>query len=118
MFFIGLFGINNKEKYLGNIEFKCTGCLSDKVRLIETATNFHIFFIPIFSWNKRHMAICEKCGSTYIIKESSVKNVLENKKAVYEDVTDIVSENRVCPDCSYPLYGQEYKYCPKCGRKL
>ena len=118
MFFIGLFGVNNKEKDLGSIEFKCTGCLSNRARLTQTATNFHIFFIPVYSWNKRYLAICEKCGSTYIIKDLNIKSVLEKKKAVYEDLSGIVSENRVCPTCSYPLYGQDYKYCPKCGRKL
>ncbi len=118
MFFIGIFGISDRKKNLGDIEFKCTGCLSKKAKFIEVAMSFQFFFIPVFSWNKRHLVICEVCGSTYQLKESSVKKVVSEKMAEYADVMTVVYENKVCPECGNPLYHTDYKYCPRCGKKL
>lgn len=117
MFFIGIFGIGNKNKNLGTVTFKCTGCIGEKFSLMELSRSFDIFFIPIFRYNKEYIIICEKCRSVYKLKSSSISKILEKKQVEYGDVEKIILEANTCPYCGANVIG-EFKYCPKCGKLL
>ena len=50
MFFIGVFGIDNKEKEIKILNnFCCKNCNeSSETKLIKTYSFFHFFFLPLF----------------------------------------------------------------------
>lgn len=117
MFFIGVFGIGNKTKNLGTVNFKCTGCIGEKFSLMELSRSFDIFFIPVFRYNKEYIIICEECRSVYKLKVESIPKVLEKKEVKYENIDKIILETNTCPYCGASVTG-EFKYCPKCGKLL
>ena len=96
MFFIGIFGVDNKEKeikILNNIV--CKNCnISNGGKLIKTFTYFHFFFIPIFKWNEKYYVICSGCNSIF-----SISN--EKGKAI-EKGENIEIENEIHAD-KYPV---------------
>lgn len=127
MFFIGIFGIENKQKeikILKNIYCKkCNENLSGK--LIKIFNCFHFFFIPVFRWNEHFYFICNRCNSVYEIpKEKGNKiekgesiditywdlNPIEIKYDSYEKI------NR-CSNCG-KILKDDFRYCPYCGTKL
>ena len=62
MFFIGIFGVHQTEKQLGNYNnVICPSCGSfTRLQIFKRYTYFHIFFIPVFKWNIKylHKAAC------------------------------------------------------------
>ncbi|WP_319200178.1 zinc ribbon domain-containing protein [uncultured Ilyobacter sp.] len=116
MFFIGVFGINNRSKKIKEVSFKCTGCLNKRGELVENSNVFEFFFIPIFKFSKKYILTCTKCGSMYRLNDSSVKKIIETEKVAYEDIEEVIYENRIC-ECGEKIE-KGYEYCPKCGRKL
>jgi hypothetical protein len=67
MFFIGIFGIQDKDKYIGtcsNIECPSCGRLA-RYEIHKSYRYFHIFFIPIFRWNFRYFVKTSCCGRLY-----------------------------------------------------
>ena len=116
MFFIGVFGINNRSKKIKEVLFKCTGCLNNKGELIEISNVFEIFFIPVFKFNKKYILKCTTCGSMYKLNKESIGKIIETEKVTYEDMEEVIYENRVC-ECGEKIL-DGYEYCPKCGRKL
>ena len=117
MFFIGVFGIGNKNKSLCNVSFKCTACINEKFSLVELSQSFDIFFIPIFKFSKEYIIICRQCKSVYKIKKESISKVLEKKLVEYVDIEYIVLETEVCPYCGTNV-ASNFSFCPKCGKSL
>lgn len=117
MFFIGVFGIGNKNKNLGDVTFKCTGCINKKFSLIELSRSFDIFFIPVFKFSKEYIVICKTCKSVYKIKQEKMKKILETKKVEYDDIEQIILETNTCPHCGTSIAG-DFSFCPKCGKAL
>ncbi len=117
MFFIGVLGIGNKNKNLGTVSFKCTGCISEIFSLMELSRTFNIFFIPIFKYSKEYIIICNSCKSIYKLKKSSILKVLEFKNVEYEDIENIILETNTCPHCGTSIV-KDFSYCPKCGKAL
>lgn len=117
MFFIGVFGIGNKNKNLGEVTFKCTGCIGDKFSLLELSRSFDIFFIPVFKYSKEYIIVCNKCRSVYKLKNDSITKVLEKREVEYEDIEKIILEINTCPYCGTNIVGS-FSYCPKCGKSL
>lgn len=117
MFFIGIFGINKRNKKIREVNFKCIGCLKDKGEIIESANVFEFFFIPLFKTGKKYFLRCLFCSTTYRLKEDSVENIIKTGKVMYEDIDEVIFENHICPNCGAQIM-PGYDYCPKCGRKL
>lgn len=117
MFFIGVFGIGNKSKNLGDVTFKCTGCIGDRFSLLELSRSFDIFFIPVFKYHKEYVIMCNRCRSVYKLKNSSITKVLEKKEVEYGDIEKIILETTTCPSCGTSLTSG-FSYCPKCGKSL
>lgn len=129
MFFIGVFGIENKDKeikVLGNIS--CKKCNSTVTgRLIKNFNFFHFFFIPIFKWNERYYIICDRCKVLYSIEKEKGKAIErgEDISITYWDLQEISQEyysdnyfqGNICKNCGNKVE-PSFKYCPHCGAKI
>lgn len=128
MFFIGIFGIQNKQKeikFLNNIQ--CRNCNKDSGgNLIKTYNFFHFFFIPLFKWNEKYYIICSGCGFVYEIPKDKGKGIErgEDIEITYWDlkpdeygIYGYHPANQRCGNCGKELK-PGYEYCPYCGTKI
>lgn len=129
MFFIGIFGIENKDKeieVLNNLNCKkCNRTVSG--RLIKNFNFFHLFFIPLFKWNEKYYVICDECKATFSIPKEKGK-AIENEEAVeitYWDLQEMgnasfydnYSRELICTNCGRKVdFG--FQFCPYCGTKI
>lgn len=129
MFFIGIFGVENKQKEVKELEnIECSNCeVKTRGVLIKSYEFFHIFFIPIFRWNEKYFIMCKRCNSVYEISKEKGK-AIENgdeSEVKFSDLTLIQSGEsygrkamkHICSKCGKVLDG-EYNYCPYCGEKI
>ncbi|MDH2336797.1 zinc ribbon domain-containing protein [Clostridium perfringens] len=129
MFFIGIFGVENKQKEIKQLDnIYCKTCSTRTMgTLIKSYEYFHIFFIPIFRWNEKYYVMCKRCNSIYEISKEKGK-AIENgeiNEVNLEDMT-LIQEGqvygkravkKVCPNCGKTVEG-DYNYCPYCGSKI
>ncbi len=122
MFFIGVFGIEQKEKevcILENVE--CKGC-KPVLTLVKSYSFFHFFFIPLFKWNIRYYALCKSCGAVYEISKDKGQEAEEGRRGTisYWDLKEAsfsYNHHRICSSCHRQVQG-DFDYCPYCGSKL
>jgi len=128
MFFIGIFGIESKEKeikYLTNIS--CSHCHSESsMKLFKTYNFFHFFFIPLFKWNEKYNLICSNCNTLYEIPNEKGKRIErgEEIEITYWDLKEVKTDfynsyttgNR-CSHCGRTIE-PHFEYCPYCGTRL
>lgn len=128
MFFIGIFGIEEKEKEIKTFaQVVCPVCgrFSQAV-LFKHYTYFHIFFIPTFRWNKHFYIKLRCCGAIY---EADAAYAEQLKTADTIDFTRLKlvssgfgtfagfeSADTFCPNCSRS-YDSSFAFCPHCGTK-
>lgn len=129
MFFIGVFGIENKDKEIKVLDnLSCKKCNSIvRGRLIKNYEFFHFFFIPIFKWNEKYYVICEKCNTLYSVQKEKGKAIEhgENINITYWDLQEVNGEyhneqyfqGSVCKKCGNKVE-TNFKYCPYCGMKI
>ncbi|MGB3973931.1 MAG: zinc ribbon domain-containing protein [Peptococcia bacterium] len=123
MFFIGIFGIQDKDKYIGtynNIECPSCGRLA-RYEIHKLFRYFHIFFIPVFRWNVKYIVKSSCCGSLYELDSLVGREFEKNPN------TEIKQENlrrinnylpfRYCSTCNTDV-AAEFNYCPYCGGQL
>ncbi|MCY6959836.1 zinc ribbon domain-containing protein [Clostridium brassicae] len=129
MFFIGIFGVDNKQKeikVLNNVH--CRNC--DKGlggKLIKTFNFFHFFFIPLFRWNEKYYVLCSSCNSIYEINKEKGKRIErgEDVEVTYWDLKPIETESNKedylvetrCKHCG-EVVEPKFEYCPYCGTKI
>lgn len=128
MFFIGIFGIENKEKeikVINNITCKSCNRLS-MARVIKHYEFFHFFFIPIFKWNEKYYVECGSCKKIFSISKEKGKMIErgENIDITYWDLHEVNNAygydyniSNVCKSCG-KIVDSEYKYCPYCGHEI
>jgi len=127
MFFIGIFGIENKEKEIKILDnISCKNC--NKIitgRLIKNYDFFHFFFIQLLKWNENYYVLCNECKSAYFIPKDKGK-AIENGQNIeinYWDLQETNTENynnhedNICANCGKRL-GSNFQYCPHCGEKI
>lgn len=127
MFFIGIFGIDNKIKEIKNLtRFSCKNCnISNGARLIKSYTFFHFFFIPLFKWNEEYYVICNGCNSSFSISKDKGKEI---ERGGYVEITycDLKEVNnnygsyyavKRCSRCNREVENN-FEYCPYCGEKI
>uniref|UniRef100_A0A7C5Z7Y2 Zinc ribbon domain-containing protein n=1 Tax=Caldicellulosiruptor owensensis TaxID=55205 RepID=A0A7C5Z7Y2_9FIRM len=132
MFFIGIFGIEEKAKSLRQINVHmCPFCTKSGTHTILKVYNyFHFFFIPIFKWNIRYFLQTGCCHRIYIITNQQVARDLEKGIDVNVTLADVELfrnlENQYafedersdfCPNCQRRV-SKTFLYCPYCGNKL
>lgn len=129
MFFIGIFGVENKQKEIKELEnIECKTC-ETRTRgvLIKSYEYFHIFFIPILRWDEKYYVMCKRCNSIYEISKEKGK-VIESGESLDLKFDDMVliqegekygrrAVKKVCPNCGKLIEG-DYKYCPYCGVEI
>lgn len=114
MFFIGIFGIGNKEEEK-KLNYDIENCLNPTI--IKQYQMFHFFFIPIFKWNRKYFVKCDNSKLLELndVVGTEVWNGIRNN-VLYWDYK-VVYEERKCSHCG-ALLNDEYDYCPKCGTKI
>lgn len=128
MFFIGVFGIENKEKEIKILNnFTCKSCSRlTNGRVIKHYEFFHFFFIPIFKWNEKYYVECNSCRGIFSISKEKGKMIErgENIELTYWDLQEVnnsygynYNKNNVCKNCG-KIVDCEYIYCPYCGNKV
>lgn len=129
MFFIGVFGIENKNKeikVLDNLSCKkCNSIVTGK--LIKSFDFFHFFFIPLFKWNEKYYVLCDCCNTLYTINKEKGKAIErgENINITYWDLQEIDNgyynnvnfQGHVCKNCGNKVE-PNFKYCPYCGTQI
>jgi len=123
MFLIGIFGIQDKEKYIGTYNnIVCPSCgRFARYEVYKWYRYFHIFFIPVFRWNVRYIVKTSCCGSLYELDPFVGKEFERNPN------TEIKEENlrpinsylpfKYCRNCNTNVPA-EFNYCPYCGGRL
>lgn len=119
MFFIGIFGIDRKQKEIGHLpNLSCKSCTHTSIHLIKQYNCFHFFFIPIFKWHEIYFAECNQCNSLYEIPIEKGK-AFEQKQG---DISywDLKSLKLSSPSCTCSFCGkdieEDFVYCPYCGK--
>ena len=121
MFFIGIMGIDGKEKEVKTMtSLPCRNCDEEPSgKLVKTFNFFHFFFIPLFKWNEKYYIICNACNSIYEIPKEKGKKLEsgEEKTVTYWDLKVIKNSVIKCKGCG-SLVEPGFTYCPHCGKKL
>ena len=125
MFFIGIFGIESKEKEIKTFgSVVCPDCAKyTQAVLIESYTYFHIFFIPTFRWNRKYFVKLRGCGAVYEAPEDYAKQ-LKNAASIDFSRLKKVSSGfggyedfyAACTNCG-KNFDKSFTYCPYCGTK-
>lgn len=122
MFFIGIFGVDNKVEEIKNtLNINCNHCDKQSLSLLKTYNRFHFFFIPLFKWKIKYYIKCNSCDSVYeISNEKGEKIEKEGYDLNYWDMKNAhevyVSQEIVCSQCNNVI-DKKFKYCPNCGTR-
>lgn len=118
MFFIGVFGIQDREKNMGSISGTCGSCESESGIVVRRERIFHFFFLPLFHWNREYRLICRGCGQVAEITEERAERLLAGEPMGPWDLPkQNASRERHCSNCGSPAKEQD-RYCAQCGQKL
>lgn len=128
MFFIGVFGIDQAEKEIGQYQrLLCPVCGSwTQLTVVKSYTYFHIFFIPTFRWNIHFYAKAACCGTVFEL-EPGVGQAFargEEPEIRAEHLTPLghgTASLTTCPNCGRsvePTAASGYQFCPYCGHSL
>jgi predicted amidophosphoribosyltransferase len=128
MFFIGIFGIEEKEKEIKTFsQIVCPLCgRLTQASLTMHFTYFHIFFIPTFRWNRHYFVKLRCCGAVYeadaeyasVLKETETIDFtrLKRIRSSFSQFSGFDSTDTVCPNC-HRSYDAGFAFCPHCGTK-
>lgn len=128
MFFIGIFGVEDKQKEIKTIRnTSCKNCDGfSGLTLFKQYTFFHLFFIPLFKWNIRYYLVCNTCNVLYEIPKEKGMRVeqgddtaitywdLKPEQGQYSSGYD--HNNEKCKNCGR-VVERHFEYCPYCGKK-
>ena len=109
MFFIGIFGIEHREKIIKEINnLTCKRCLQNVTgKLVKQYDYFHFFFIPIFKWREEYYLICENCSCVFKVSKEKGKSI-EHDNDIEINYWDLKEEENTWRE----------KICPGCGREV
>ncbi len=125
MFFIGIFGVEDREKPIkdfANVVCPVCGRLTSP-HFFERYTYFHVFFVPTFRWNKHFFVKLRCCGAIY---EADAAYAQELKTAAGIDFSRLKKISggfggfedmfAHCSRCGAE-FDASFAYCPHCGAK-
>ncbi|NLM41230.1 MAG: zinc ribbon domain-containing protein [Firmicutes bacterium] len=118
MFFIGIFGVQSKDEVIKTEQaVTCPVCGAyDRYEVIRAYTYFHIFFIPVWKWNKRYF-VRTRCCQRLCALEDGVGARIERGEAVTITAAHLRCSEapaNICPACGAQLHSS-FAYCPYCG---
>lgn len=72
-----IFGTTLRDRILAHVRFVCEYCRTDASQdVIESATKFSLFFLPLFTVGRRYLNVCTNCGgTTALTKEQATHGV-------------------------------------------
>lgn len=126
MFFIGVFGIEEKHKEIRSVQnMVCKDCeRMTTYELIEAYNFFHFFFVPIFKWNYRYYLKCRSCTTVFQIPKElgEALKMGKNPPINNEDLNHVFKEENSisvtrCNNCGREIECK-FQYCPHCGHRL
>lgn len=120
MFFIGIMGINQKEKVVREIEkVPCMTCKeTPEGKLVKVYSYFHAFFIPLIKWNVKYVVLCNGCQQGFEISLEKGRLIEQGSDEVtYWDLKPLKPLQKRCMACGNIL-DPAHKFCPQCGKVL
>ena len=123
MFFIGIFGIGQKEKEISSFNAVCPDCARiSKATFFMRYSYFHIFFIPTFRWRRQYFVKLRCCGSLLEVPDDYAQ---ELKTAGTIDFSRLKKAGGAkSPDDFYAAcracgknFDKSFPFCPYCGEK-
>lgn len=125
MFFIGIFGVDNKERVINESQnIYCKGCNKYELgKVIKKYSFFHFFFIPLFKWNEQYYVIYNECNHIYGISKEKGKRIEGGEKIEinYWDLKDLdgysYNGGNICINWGRKIE-EGFVFCPYCGEKL
>jgi len=119
MFFVGIFGIQNKSRLIREFDnVVCPNCgRLSRTELIESYSYFHFFFIPLFKWGRRYFLRLRCCGTLYEVDRDYADQLKSGDTIDFDRLKKMGSAGGFCPNCgNYVNPG--FNFCPRCGAKL
>ena len=124
MFFIGVFGMETKNKEIKRLSpMMCKHCRETVAfHLFKHYHQFHFFFIPLLKWKMNYYIVCESCQciATIPIEKGKALQMGEAVELTLWD-QDIIEEpsqiKKRCSNCQ-EVVDSTYQYCPHCGNHL
>lgn len=122
MFFIGVFGIEDRQKEIMKInDIVCPGCgRYAAAALVFSYTFFHFFFIPLFKWNKTWFVRLHCCKAVYECGGEAAEEIRRTGKIDFSKCQKRHGAHdggRHCPHCGSQV-SSGFSYCPYCGKEL
>lgn len=118
MFFFGIFGIQDKVRQIKEFtNIICTCGRYSSMKLMQSYTYFHIFFIPLFKWNKKYYIDARCCGRIFEVPDDYADELLQSDNVDMGRLKEINVPYRVCPNCGAQV-DSGYRYCPYCGKEI
>jgi hypothetical protein len=73
-----IFGTTLRDRILAVVSFVCEYCGTHATQdVIESATKFSLFFIPLFTVSRRYVVVCSNCGGTTALTREQATHGLE-----------------------------------------
>lgn len=73
-----LFGTTARERIITVVTFVCHFCQQAAPQnVVESATKFSLFFVPLFTISRQHFNICTNCGGTTPLSSEQANNGIE-----------------------------------------
>ncbi|NEZ46784.1 zinc ribbon domain-containing protein [Clostridium niameyense] len=127
MFFLGVFGIEPREKKIGEVDsVECIKCgMFTRYTIIKTYNVFHFFFLPLIKWGEKYYLKSRCCNTIYEINKEDINKINESKslqditiKEIYSDINySSICADIICPNCKRKME-KNFTYCPYCGKKI
>ncbi|MDI9419829.1 MAG: zinc ribbon domain-containing protein [Bacillota bacterium] len=122
MFFVGIFGIQNKTQHItSESAVICPVCERyGRYDIIKSYYYFHVFFVPVWRWNRRYYIQTHCCSRICELDQETGSNIEAGHSVVIEKEHIRCSDRTAapaCPNCSARL-DPRFAYCPHCGSPL
>lgn len=121
MFFIGIFGVQTKDETIKTVSgVTCPVCGAyDRYEVLRTYTYVHVFFIPVWKWNKRYFLRTRCCQRACALAEEVGRRIEQGQDVTITsaDLRCAEPAERFCSHCGVQLH-RSYSYCPYCGQRL
>jgi hypothetical protein len=73
-----IFGTTLRDRILAVVSFVCEYCGTRSTQdVIESATKFSVFFIPLFTVSRRYVVVCSNCGGATALTREQATHGLE-----------------------------------------
>lgn len=73
-----IFGVTPRERVMAVVAFACEYCGTQATQhVIESASKFSAFFIPLFTVSRRYFVVCSNCGGATALTRDQATHGIE-----------------------------------------